>query len=123
MEVILNIGLARTGKNDLNIFEVLNALTDEGLRVLRFESFPSDTETTVVAKVQFGTSATPQAALDSAIYRAAVALGQDCIAAFIPNRNAGRLIGPRAAAWGAFNPEFFIVPDGTRLAPPAANAA
>jgi hypothetical protein len=38
----------------------------------------------------------------------AVNLSQDCIAVFNVETGAGELIGPNAAAWGEFNPEFFI---------------
>ena len=37
-------------------------------------------------------------------------LNQDCIAVYIPEQRAGLLVGPRAAAWGEFNPEYFRRP-------------
>ena len=52
-------------------------------------------------------------------------LGQDCIAYYgIPHHGQarGHLAGPNAAAWGAFNPEFFILPTGERLAAQQARA-
>jgi hypothetical protein len=48
------------------------------------------------------------------------ALEQDCIAAWDGQR--GRLGGDKAEAWGPFNPEFFLMPGGQRLAVPATAA-
>lgn len=33
---------------------------------------------------------------------------QDCIALYLPDLKMGALIGPHAAEWGAFNPEYFV---------------
>ncbi len=43
-------------------------------------------------------------------------LAQDCIAVYDPRTKRGRLIGPRASAWGEFTPEYFVLPTGERLA-------
>lgn len=32
---------------------------------------------------------------------------QDCIAVWMEDKNRGMLIGPKAAEWGEFNPDFF----------------
>ena len=50
-------------------------------------------------------------------------LQQDCIAVYQPTRGVGHLVGPKAIKWGQFNPEFFFLPSGKRLAEPAAKAA
>jgi hypothetical protein len=63
------------------------------------------------------------AGFDNRTAMLAVALGQDCIAVWHADEAYGDLIGPKAAEWGPFNPEFFILPDGTRLAETAAKAA
>lgn len=49
------------------------------------------------------------------VFAVAERLGQDCIAVlyvgddgFTGDGETGELIGPRAAEWGAFNPEFFV---------------
>jgi hypothetical protein len=123
MEVVLNIGLARTGKPNLKTSEVLDTLAREGFRVRTFETFQSDTEPTLVITAIFGLWSTKNAVLGQAVHRAAVALDQDCIGAWLLPSASGALIGPRAAEWGDFNPEFFIMPDGRRLASPAAKAA
>ena len=123
MEVVLNIGLARTGKPDLNTLEVLRAATDEGLGVFTSEVFQSDGEPTLVVTCRIGLWSTKNAVLGQAVHRLAVALDQDCIGVWNSRWARGELVGPRAAAWGDFNPEFFIMPDGTRLASSAAKAA
>jgi hypothetical protein len=57
---------------------------------------------TVVAKV----SCIPHLAVGIA-YRLACDLGEDCVAVRFSD-TAGQLVGPNAAKWGAFNPDFFI---------------
>lgn len=122
MEVILNIGLESKTRNDLTVRGVLDTLLFLGLVPVGYEIHQSDSERTVVATVH--TNELPiDVAPSQAVFKAAEALGQEAIAAYIPARRVGRLIGPNAAAWGAFNPEFFIMPDGTRLAAPTAKAA
>jgi len=123
MEVVLNIGLARTGKSNLTTLEVLKAAGAAKVGVCSAEVFSSDTEPTLVCIARLTGHDSQENT--RAIYKLAETLEQDCIASYarLPIANFGALIGPRAAAWGAFNPEFFIMPDGTRLAPPAAKAA
>lgn len=41
-------------------------------------------------------------------YYLAIFLGQDCVALLTYDGTSGYLVGPNAAKWGAFNPEFFI---------------
>lgn len=40
---------------------------------------------------------------------------QDCIAVWNYDKGEGRLLGPDAARWGEFDPEFFIMNDGHTL--------
>lgn len=72
----------------------------------------SDTEPTLVVSVF------DQPSLQSKVFELAERLGQDCIA-FVQG-GVGQLIGPRAAAWGEFNPEFFFLPSGQRMLKAAA---
>lgn len=124
MDVILNIGLESKTRNDLTVRGVLDTLTFMGLVPVHYGIHQSNTERTMVVRVH--TAELPVGVAPSrAIFKASEALGQDCIAAYIPARDVGRLIGPRADAWGAFNPEFFLLSDGGRLSDlgPAAKAA
>lgn len=47
---------------------------------------------------------------EHAVYSVSVLLGQDCIALYNPERRTGRLIGPRADRWGAFDAALFQQP-------------
>jgi hypothetical protein len=120
MEVVLNIGLARNGKPNLTTRDAIAALEANNFWPISTEVFQSDTEPTLVAVVDAHRAAR-LFPMRAGLFNVSVALEQDCIGALA--NNVGRLIGPRAAAWGEFNPEFFIMPDGTRLASPAAKAA
>jgi hypothetical protein len=121
MDVILNIGLANNPRDVRGSLEVLNFY---GLVPAEHQLLDSDTEPTLVVTVHTG-ELPVDVAPSQAIFCASKALGQDCIAAYIPARDVGRLIGPRADKWGAFNPEFFLMPGGSRLSDsqPAARAA
>jgi len=83
----------------------------------------SSTEPTLIAKVKMEGYGLTLASVHAAIYKVAAMLGQDCIAVLDcdPVEHAPRydrshnlkgwLIGPRAEAWGEFNPEYFILFD------------
>lgn len=47
-------------------------------------------------------------ALRGAVYALAEENEQDCIAVFEPETGRGVLVGPKAADWGEFNPDFFV---------------
>lgn len=49
-----------------------------------------------------------QASLRNIVYALAEELEQDCIAVYEPETGRGELIGPKAADWGGFNPEYFV---------------
>lgn len=120
MEVVLNIGLARTGKSNLNTRDVIATLQANGFWPVMTEVFQSDSEPTLVAVVDAHRAAR-LFPMSASLFNVSAVLEQDCIGAYALGK--GKLIGPRAAEWGQFNPEFFIMPDGTRLASPAAKAA
>ena len=111
MKTILNIGLAREGNKNIGVGTVLRELGQRGFQLYEYLIWHSATEVTVVAEVEANMSTSP-------FYYLAQVLGQDCIAVYRPDLQKGRLIGPKAEAWGEFNPEFFIQLDGTRLAQP-----
>lgn len=108
---ILNIGHKIAGTDQsLTLTQIVQAVERAGLRIARLDVHTSDTETTSVIS-------TPD--WDSpAVFGLSRVLGQDCIACWHPLRpgQPGELVGPEAAAWGAFNPAFFLMPDGFRLA-------
>ena len=125
MIVHLNIGLASQALGFVAANTVLQALANHGFFVRTSEALESDTEPTLIVVADWGltTYCKVDVSLADAVHKVAELTGQDCIATWLPERKEGRLIGPRAAAWGAFNPEFFITPSGDRLATPLQNAA
>ena len=109
MSYILNIGLAREGKPNLSALEAVVALSCAGIKVLDAKVYDSDSEPTLVAQVSKETF------LYTAVNLVAIGLDQDCIGIYATEAGIGKLIGPRADKWGEFNPEYFILLDGTRL--------
>lgn len=121
MSFILNIGLARTGNSNIGTGTVLRELSANGFDLQAYSIHHSDTEITVVAEVTNSFSASRP--VEDRVFHLATVLGQDCIAIHQPVGGHGALIGPKAAAWGEFNPEFFLLLDGSRLAAPLQVAA
>ena len=125
MLVYLNIGLASQAFGIVAANSVLQVLTNHGFFVRSSETLESDTEPTLIVVADWGlaTYSKVDVSLTDAVHKISELAGQDCIAVWLPERKEGCLIGPRAAAWGDFNPEFFITPSGDRLATPLQNAA
>ena len=120
MQLILNIGLDVGATSSIAAHVALQIVSANNFRVERSKVVQSDTEPTLVVEIQvFDLPFLAWAQLK----QIAIDLHQDCIAAYNPDKGKGALIGPRAAAWGPFNPEFFILPNGKRLAQPATKAA
>lgn len=113
MEVIINVGLARGTNGNIGFGTALRELTQAGFNITQYRLLPSDTEPTVVARATFNSA---RGLLHTAAFCVSVLLDQDCVALYLPAEDQGHLVGPRAAAWGEFNPEYFIQLDGTRLA-------
>ena len=120
MNFILNIGLKSETLGDIPAQQALDAVNAADVFVYGSQVFESDTEPTLVLTARNGQ---PYIPMGPRFEQIAVALGQDCIAVVNTDMASGRLYGPRAAAWGDFNPEFFLMPDGTRLAAPTQLAA
>jgi hypothetical protein len=130
MNFILNIGLDNVPADLSYTNGVLNPLTtrralqatqaarNHGFDIVRAKVVQSDTELTLVILAEDN-----GIGQDNRVDMLAVALKQDCIAIWSVDQQYGQLIGPKAAAWGEFNPEFFFMLDGTRLAQPTQLAA
>jgi len=67
-----------------------------GVRQIRISQ--DGAEPTVIIECDF---------INGSINTLATALDQDCIAVYNHSTNTGELIGDKAEAWGAFNPEYF----------------
>ncbi len=94
-----NIGLNVTDKEPNTVEHVLSTLKAAGIEPDRYEVKQSGTEPTLVAQIPKTDDAT--------VAKISDALSQDAIAVQNPD-GSGKLLGPRAAAWGDFNPEFFL---------------
>jgi hypothetical protein len=111
--VILNIGLIRAdNKLPLNPLFVEQYLNHLGLEVRDFKIFQSDSEPTAVVVIRQDKS-NPLCTQD--LREIAEFLYQDAIAWYYPAHSRGELFGPKAEAWGPFNPQYFLMPDGRRL--------
>lgn len=128
MEVELNIGLNVAEGN--NSFEARTERAEAALRLLgsRFSHISNRLTTTYdkdgVAQIEdtlvVALRNVPEAFVDvlhRTIFDVAVALDQDCVAAYFSATSTGILVGPNADAWGEFNLEYF------RRTPGLANAA
>ncbi len=121
MDVILNIGLHSDKLGKIPAHQAVAAVRLAWIDVKSVKVAQSDTEPTLVLEAAMRGHDSVENT--RTLRKLAETLGQDCIAVWSPRVHFGALIGPKAAAWGDFNPEFFILPDGTRLAEPAAKAA
>ena len=113
MRAIVNIGL-KVGDSSYTHSpeDAVEALDLNGLTVISTTLLESDSEPTLVAVVKPRIDTWLFA---NAINTVAIALEQDCIAVYKPSTGKGALIGPRSYKWGAFSPEYFFMPDGSRL--------
>lgn len=114
---ILNIGL-NTTDGAITIEEARKTLRAYGFSILREALLESDTEPTLVAEVATGFATT--LTVLQLLYQVSEELKQDCIAVY-RELTGGALVGPRADAWGPFNPEYFLLLDGRRLSEVNAN--
>lgn len=105
----INVGLVNTAGN-ISSAAARAALADAGIKVVTSNVLRSDTEPTLIALVDIACGS-----LSSAINHVCDALEQDCIAVVNEKLDDGILVGPNAAAWGTFNPEFFLTLSGRRL--------
>ena len=107
MTAILNIGLKidATGET-VKASHALRTVRSFGGRIVASALHVSSSEPTLVL-----TLGKPMGR--AALATLSAALQQDCIAQW--DGVMGRLEGDKAAAWGPFDPAFFILPSGQRL--------
>ena len=115
MQVILNVGLNTNTGSTITADQALSQIAIFA-DVLEHAIAHSDTEQTLIVAVNVND-------VRFTVYKLADNLDQDCIAVYYPRTGNGTLVGPKAAAWGTFNPEYFLCLDGTRLAQPVLAAA
>lgn len=119
IQVLLNIGRKISGKPEL--------LTESRVRCEVARVFPQGarigvwdapahlvSEPTFVVEVTctIYRSATPVVAR---VHQLSIDLEQEAIALWVSDLQIGLLAGPKAAAWGVFNPDFFVMPQGYKL--------
>lgn len=120
VQFTLNIGLEANGQ-PITAVLAREVIVANCFLINRAKVVQSDTEPTLVAEVTC-LERNPLIILQL-LNAIAEDLAQDCIAVHRPLTGGGTLIGPRAAEWGKFNPEFFFNIDGTRLAAALPRAA
>lgn len=120
-KLILNIGLNRASGGTITADLARRTLLANEFSIVRDAVLESDTEPTLVAEVTIRNTS-PFIFLQL-LRRVAEELDQDCIAVYRELTGGGSLIGPRAAEWGPFNPEFFLLLDGRRLSDAAQRSA
>ena len=106
MKVTLNIGLARNdGRDDNSAGDTLSVLFAGGWldKVYQLRIATSETERTLVIQCEAGGGP-----LGFGLYPVADSLAQDCIAVRNDDTGEGALLGPQAAKWGEFNPDYFL---------------
>lgn len=123
MQLELNIGLNADGQantpahHDARAAQALARLTSGRiLQATRYETTydgPDGATTEPGLFVRLDTNNFFSA--EENVYSLAVLLGQDCISLYSPLHHTGRLIGPRAAQWGAFDYRFFHRPEHVTL--------
>ena len=116
MRIIFNIGLESKDANGNVIAlepeavcEFIHGLTNCGFYGALLES---RTEQTLVLEFDYA-ELREHASLTDVALEVCEQFNQDCVAVYNTGLEAGHLIGPRAEAWGDFNPEYFFLVDGT----------
>lgn len=105
--LILNIGLDTVHGGRLDPRAAFVAIAGKAAGAVHCGVHASDSEPTLVVVVED--------LQQTALHRLADNFAQDCIAVYDTRAKRGRLIGPRAAAWGEFDAARFIMPTGRRL--------
>ena len=114
--LILNIGLARNDglPNNTPAF-VVAELNRSGLPAASCTVVVSTTEPTVVVRLRRADALRHgDSSLRHTLHLVSCFLHQDCLAVYDPEAPGltGYLVGPKAKAWGEFNPALFVLEDG-----------
>lgn len=105
--ITLNVGLDTNEGGSISAAQALAAIRMRGGYVRSHTLAESDTELTLIAILNNPMN-------PDKLHQLSVDLQQDCIAMAVGSD--GELYGPKAEAWGPFNPEYFLTITGTRLA-------
>lgn len=105
---ILNIGLKIGEDGVLDPADARAAVEATGAKIVSESIHESNTEQTLVAVLD-------RALTQQELYAVSEATQQDAIAQRT-GRGQGMLAGPKAEAWGDYNPEYFLMPDGQTAA-------
>ena len=116
MQIIFNIGLeAKDAAGNVSLVEhgevceFVHELAGCGFYGSLLESH---TEPTLVLEFDYA-ELREHASITDVALEICEHFNQDCVAVYNTALEAGQLIGPRAEAWGDFNPEYFFLVDGT----------
>jgi hypothetical protein len=107
--MILNIGMNTNDGRGITRAQISAALRLAKARVMRAAVWHSDSEPTYVVELS-------GALAEGSVFALAEILDKDAIAAWDVVSEVGQLIGPKAASWGEFDPERFLLTSGARLA-------
>ena len=114
MNIELNIGLDVPGADNTPDSRELVALrataylsaSFAGVAVRRYES-SYEQDGVTVTEAGMTVRLTAERPVDWMVGSLAAMLEQDCIGVFDTDTDTGVLVGPKAADWGAFKPEYF----------------
>lgn len=109
MNLILNIGLNTNTGGSLLPSDALAMARELGFFVVSSAVHQSNSELTLVVMAEV-----PAGYEVERSERLARDCRQDCIAIYTAQA-VGQLVGPKASAWGPFNPDFFLMLDGRTL--------
>lgn len=109
MNYLLNIGMDRNDGTSNPDGMLMMALSHADLLPMGDVSYvQSNTERTAVVQLE-------QEPHAMKVEYLCELLGQESIALYSEKAKAGVLYGPKAEEWGPFNPDYFMLPDGTPL--------
>lgn len=105
---ILNVGLSTeevAGGGQIDEAAVRQRLADIGVTVDAVDLHQSDSELTAVVQINRPLTQAEADALSAALQQEAIVQVVD---------GQGTMFGPKAEEWGPYNPDYFVMPDGTR---------